>query len=158
MINLLVRLDMNVIITAHAKPEYGDDMKKIGTTFDGWKRLPYIFDLVLLLTKNTPTKRFAKVEKTRIESFPDGETFEWCLSALAERYSVEELERSAEQIEIAESFQIETINKMSEVMAAGDEYVANCMKKIGIDDLTDLSVEQANKMMLDMKKKVSVAV
>lgn len=49
--NLLLRLDMSVVVTAHNKPEYGDDMKKIGSTFDGWKKLDFAFDLVIELRR-----------------------------------------------------------------------------------------------------------
>jgi predicted ATP-dependent serine protease len=42
--NLIMALDMNVVITAHAKPEYGQNLAKIGYTFDGWKQLDYWFD------------------------------------------------------------------------------------------------------------------
>ena len=31
--NLIMALDMNVVITAHAKAEYGDNLKKLGYTF-----------------------------------------------------------------------------------------------------------------------------
>src|SRR5688500_19543495 len=68
--NLIMSLDMNVVITAHAKPEYGQNLAKIGYTFDGWKQLDYWFDLVVELGKKGK-KRFAKVVKTRVESFPD---------------------------------------------------------------------------------------
>jgi len=154
LVNLLMRLDMNVIITAHAKPEYGDDMKKIGTTFDGWKRLPYIFDLVLQLDKPTPTKRFARVVKTRISGFPDGETFPWNFEELTKRYSEEELQRTAVAIDVATEEQVKFINSFAEVMADGEDFIAKCMKKAGVDSLKDLSVNQADKMLSAMKKKV----
>tara|TARA_R100000655_G_scaffold71369_3_gene109762 strand:+ start:732 stop:1574 length:843 start_codon:yes stop_codon:yes gene_type:complete len=156
LVNLIMRLDMNVIITAHAKPEYGDDMKKIGTTFDGWKRLPYIFDLVLQLDKPTPSKRFARVTKTRIKSFPDGETFEWNFDELSKRYSVKELERNAVALEVASEKQIVDINKFSSTIADGEEYVEKCLSKAGVDSIEDLSIEQADKMLSAMKKKVGI--
>ncbi len=40
---------MNVVITAHAKKEYGQNLQIIGQTFDGWKQLDYWFDLVVEL-------------------------------------------------------------------------------------------------------------
>ena len=154
LVNLLMRLDMNVIVTAHAKPEYGDDMKKIGTTFDGWKRLPYIFDLVLQLDKPTPSKRFARVVKTRINGFPDGETFPWNFEELTKRYSEEELERTAVAIEVATSEQVGFIKSFSEVMVDGGDFIDKCLKKAGVDYVSDLSIEQAEKMLTAMKKKV----
>ena len=156
LVNLIMRLDMNVIITAHAKPEYGDDMKKIGTTFDGWKRLPYIFDLVLQLDKPTPSKRFARVAKTRIKGFPDGETFEWNFDELTKRYSVEELERTAVAIEVASDEQVKSVIDFAKTIADGDDFIEKCLKKAGVDSLEDLSIEQADKMLTAMKKKVGI--
>src|SRR5438132_8992036 len=62
--NLIMALDMNVVITAHAKAEYGQNFGKIGYTFDGWRQLDYWFDLVVELSKKGK-KRTAKVVKTR---------------------------------------------------------------------------------------------
>lgn len=156
LVNLLLRLDMNVVITAHAKPEYGDEMKVIGTTFEGWKRLPYIFDLVLHLEKPTPTKRFARVCKTRIEGFPDGETFEWKFEELSKRYSLEELQRNAEVITPAAAKQCEEIQTYINDYVSGGEFVDQCLARIGIDELKDLTKEQATTLIAAIKKKVSV--
>ena len=65
----------NVVITSHAKDIYGPNMQKLGATFDSWKRLDYIFDLVIELRKDAKKVRTGTVHKTRIETFPDGETF-----------------------------------------------------------------------------------
>src|SRR3954467_13870203 len=46
--NLIMALDMNVVITAHAKKEYGDNLRVLGHTFDarpptrGWGRKSFI--------------------------------------------------------------------------------------------------------------------
>src|SRR3954470_6189892 len=75
--NLIMALDMNVVITAHAKKEYGANLTVIGQTFDGWKQLDYWFDLVVELSRQRREKkaggkdgavsagRQAKVVKTR---------------------------------------------------------------------------------------------
>src|SRR5688572_10678761 len=68
--NLIMALDMNVVVTAHSKKEYGDNLKVLGHTFDGWRQLDYWFDLVIELGKKGK-KHFAKVAKTRVDSFPD---------------------------------------------------------------------------------------
>ncbi len=51
LLNLLIRLDMNVIITSHAKNEYGQNMSVLGQTFDCYKKLDYLFDLVFEIQK-----------------------------------------------------------------------------------------------------------
>src|SRR5438046_1697115 len=68
--NLIMALDMNVVVTAHSKKEYGDNLKVLGQTFDGWRQLDYWFDLVMELGKRgrgKEAKRVAKVVKTRTD-------------------------------------------------------------------------------------------
>jgi len=89
--NLIMALDMNVVVTAHAKKEYGSNLAVLGQTFDGWRQLDYWFDLVIELGKKG-RKRFAKVVKTRVESFPDEDVFEWSYDAIRKRYDIAMLE------------------------------------------------------------------
>src|SRR5829696_8702726 len=98
--NLIMALDMNVVITAHAKTEYGENLKKLGYTFDGWRQLDYWFDLVIELGKRGK-KRMAKVVKTRIDRFPDDEVFEWSYDAIRRRCDVDILEREANAVALA---------------------------------------------------------
>jgi len=44
LVRLLMKCDLNVIVTCQVKDQWGDNMKVIGSTHDGWKRLPYYFD------------------------------------------------------------------------------------------------------------------
>src|SRR5437763_6969486 len=59
--NLIMNLDMNVVITAHAKKEYQNGanggLAVAGQTFDGWKQLDYWFDLVVELSRARQEKR-----------------------------------------------------------------------------------------------------
>src|SRR6187455_168249 len=98
--NLIMALDMNVVITAHAKTEYGENLRKLGYTFDGWRQLDYWFDLVLELGKKGK-KRIGKVVKTRIATFPDEDVFEWSYDAIKSRYDAATLEREARAVALA---------------------------------------------------------
>src|SRR3954447_12149367 len=88
--NLIMALDMNVVITAHAKTEYGQNFQKLGYTFDGWRQLDYWFDLVVELSKKGK-KRNARITKTRLDQFEDDEVFEWSYDAIRRKYDVEVL-------------------------------------------------------------------
>ena len=154
LVNLLMDLDMNVIMTAHSKVVYGDDMKKMGTTFDGWKRLDYIFDLVLELRKVTPTNRKAKVVKTRLKGFPDGDIFDWTFDALSQRVEIDELERKTIAVKVATKKQIEQIMKIAENINDGNEYVSKCLTKAKVTVLEDMPQEKAQAMIEAMKKKI----
>ena len=65
---------MNVIITARSKPLYsnadGEFMKVIGTTAEGPKELPYMFDVLLELSVETDGTRVAHVHKDRTGRLP----------------------------------------------------------------------------------------
>lgn len=73
--NLIMALDMNVVVTAHAKTEYGENLAKLGYTFDGWRQLDYWFDLVVelgivRLPEGTVDKWFAKAGVDLWEDMP----------------------------------------------------------------------------------------
>lgn len=109
LINLLMSLDMNVIITAHSKNEYGDAMKVVDTVPDTYKKLPYIFDLVLMI-KRVGKKRIATVKKSRIDTFKD--TFEFSYDAIADAYGREILEKDAVPVALASEDQIIKLNEL----------------------------------------------
>src|SRR4051812_39805913 len=109
--NLIMALDMNVIVTAHAKTEYGPNLAKLGFTFDGWRQLDYWFDLVVELAKRGK-KRVARAVKTRIDSFPDDEVFEWSYSAIKERYGAEMLEKASQVVALAQPEQVREIKEL----------------------------------------------
>tara|TARA_R110000824_G_scaffold5263_3_gene24418 strand:+ start:3507 stop:4358 length:852 start_codon:yes stop_codon:yes gene_type:complete len=151
-INLLLGLDMNVIMTAHSKPIYGTNLSVLGKTFDGWKNLDYMFDLVFELTRATPTERHARVIKTRIDTFPDGETFAWSLSSIADRYDLKEMERKTVPVEVATSGQVSDIKTLVSMMEGGDEFVRKCLTKANVDLVTDLAADQAAKVIQHLEK------
>ena len=150
--NLIMSLDMNVVITAHSKPIYGTNLAVLGKTFDGWKNMDYMFDLVLELTRATPTERHARVIKTRIEGFPDGETFAWSLSSIAERYDLKEMQRKSVPVEIATSGQVSEIKTLVSMMEGGNEFVRKCLTKANVDLVTDLTADQAAKVIQHLEK------
>jgi hypothetical protein len=152
LVNLLMGLDMNIIITAHSKPIYGSKLEVMGRTFDGWKNLDYIFDLVLELKRATPTERHARVVKTRIDTFPDGETFAWSLSSIAERYNLKELQRKSVAVKVATSRQVSDIKVLVSMMEGGDEFIRKCLTKANVDLVTDLATDQAAKVIQHLEK------
>lgn len=148
--NLLTMLDMNVIVTAHAKNMYGDNLKVEGVTFDGWKKLDYLFDLVFELQRRGPkkeAKRYAIVRKTRLaDAFPDQDEFEWSYDALAGRYGREKLEAGVTTVELASPEQVREFNQLLSQLTEAD------MKRLKIDkvlkdveDVSDLPAERIAK-------------
>ena len=138
--NLIMALDMNVVITAHAKAEYGQNFAKIGYTFDGWRQLDYWFDLVMELSKKGK-KRMAKVVKTRIDRFPDDEVFEWSYEAIRQRCDVAMLERPANAVALASPQQVSEIKELLAVVKLPDGTTDKWFAKAGVDDWADMPAD-----------------
>jgi hypothetical protein len=138
--NLIMALDMNVVITAHAKKEYGDNLKVLGMTFDGWKQLDYWFDLVIELAKHGK-KRVARIVKTRIETFPDGDAFEWSYDAIRERYDAATLEREAAQVALASPAQVSEVTSLLNVVRLDEGQVDKWFKKANVDAWDDMPAD-----------------
>lgn len=120
LLNLLLRLDMNVLITSHAKNEYGEGMVVTGQTFDCYKKLDYLFDLVFEIQKRG-ANRYGIVKKTRIEAFLDGEQFPFSYDAIAEKYGRAILERGAIAQKLADVSQVSHLKELIEAMKISEE-------------------------------------
>jgi hypothetical protein len=134
--NLLMALDMNVIMTAHAKTEYGPKLEKIGITFDGWKRLDYLFDLVLRLERRGK-ERVATVVKTRLEQFPDDDCFPWSYTAVRERMGGI-IEREATAVVLASPEQVREIKRLLDVVKVADGTIEKWFSKAGVEAWEDM--------------------
>jgi hypothetical protein len=139
--NLIMALDMNVIVTAHAKKEYGENLKVTGNTFDGWKKLDYMFDLVVELQKRgsgPSAQRKGRVQKTRIEAFPDGEVFDWSYDEIKNRYGADILERPAVAVQLASPQQVREIKELLDVVRLPEGTTDKWFDKSGVDVWEDM--------------------
>jgi hypothetical protein len=138
--NLIMSLDMNVIVTAHAKTQYGQNLAVIGQTFDGWKQLDYLFDLVVELRKQAK-KRVASVVKTRLEQFPDADSFEWSYANVKDRYGADTLERAASTLALATADQVRDIKELLYVVRLPEDQVDKWFAKANVDVWEDMPAE-----------------
>ena len=151
--NLIMALDMNVVITAHAKTEYGQNLAKLGYTFDGWRQLDYWFDLVIELGKKGK-RRFAKVVKTRIEQFPDEDTFEWSYEAIKKRYDAGMLEKEAQAVKLASRDQVREIKDLLSVVRLPEGVVEKWFAKAGVEEWDDMPAEVIDKCIQFVKNRL----
>lgn len=95
LINKLLALDLNIVVTAQSKTIFSQDpgefMKAIGTEPDGPKEAPYLFDVVIELTLGENDKRIATVKKDRTNTLP--KQFDFTYQELVKHFGVKELER-----------------------------------------------------------------
>jgi hypothetical protein len=151
LVNLLNRLDMNVIVTAHGKIDYGPNMTRLGTTFDGWKRWPFAFDLIIELERRGP-ERVAIVRGTRIETFADGEVFPWSYAEFQKRYPI--IDKESKPAALATAEQTWELVKLLEVVKMPDDTVDKWLAKAGVDALGDMTAETIGKCIAFVQAKL----
>jgi hypothetical protein len=155
LLNLLVRLDMNVIITAHAKNEYRGDMTVIGQTFDCYKKLDYLFDLVFEIQKRGKD-RVGLIKKSRIETFPDTDTFPFSYDEIAARYGREVLERDAVAEQLATREQVGRLKVLIDLYKEPEEVVQKWLDKANAETLDELNESVILKLITHMENKAKV--
>jgi hypothetical protein len=115
LLNLLLRLDMNVIITSHAKGEWKNGAPTGTDTFDCYARLDYLFDLVFQIQKRGKD-RVGIVRKTRCAGFEEGEVFPFSYESIAEKYGREVLERTSAPAILATAEQVSEITRLVDLL------------------------------------------
>lgn len=153
LLNLLLRLDMNVIITAHQKHEYGQNMSIVGSTFDCYKKLDYLFDLVFEITKRGK-ERIGFVKKSRIETIPDTESFPFSYEELAKRYGKEVLERDAVAERLADNTQLTEIHRLIELLKVPSETYQKWLDKAQAETFEEMSYNAIQKCIDYLKSKI----
>lgn len=153
LLNLLLRLDMNVIITAHAKNEYGNNMAVLGQTFDCYKKLDYLFDLVFEIQKRGK-ERIGVIKKSRIESFPDGETFPFSYQEIAIRYGKEILEKDAVSEVLATPEQINEVKHLIDLLKVPADIVQKWLDKANCDLLEEMNQQAIEKIIEHLNSKI----
>lgn len=144
LLNLLFRLDMNVIITSHSKNEYGQNLAVLGQTFDCYKKLDYLFDLVFEIQRRG-TNRVGLIKKSRIESFPDGESFPFSYDEIAQRYGRHILERDAVAQELATPDQIKEIVRLIDLLKVPEETFQKWLDKASSETWGDMQKDSIQK-------------
>ena len=126
LIGWIDKLDMNVLLICHSKEEYFKG-EMIGRTFDGYKKLDYEMQLCLEITKQGNSRK-AFVKKSRIEGFPDADSFDWSYESFCLRLGKELLESEASPALIATPEQINRVKGLLNIIklddSIKDKYIA----------------------------------
>lgn len=154
LLNLLVRLDMNLVVTSHAKAKWEKDGKggvvEAGMTFDSYAKLDYLFDLVLELQRRGK-ERVAVVRKTRLSSFPEDEVISFSYDEVASRYGRDILERDAVPVQLATAEQIASLTRLFDERKDGEELKEKLLTKNGAETLAELPAEIAEKAIVRLQ-------
>lgn len=154
LLNMLLRLDMNVIITSHAKKVWGPGMVDLGQTFDCYAKLDYLFDLVFELQKRGK-ERVGIVRKTRCESFPEGEVFPFCYDEIANRYGREVLERGSKTESLATAEQVAELTRLVDVFKLPAETVDKWLDKALAASFDEMPTDAIQKCIDHLRKQLA---
>lgn len=153
LLNLLLRLDMNVIITSHAKGEWKNGQPTGTDTFDCYNKLEYLFDLVFYIQKRG-ADRVGIVKKTRVESFPEGETFPFNYDEIATRYGRDVLERRAKSQTLATTEQVAELNRLVELLKIPQETQDKWLDKAQAETFAEMPTESVQACIDHLTKQV----
>jgi hypothetical protein len=153
LLTLLLRLDMNVIITSHAKNEYAGNMTVVGTTFDCYKKLDYLFDLVFEIQKRGK-ERVGIVKKSRIETLPDGEQFPFSYSEIANRYGKDVLEREAISEKLATPEQVSRLKELIDIYKEPEEVTQKWLDKANAETFEEVNETIILKLISHMESRL----
>lgn len=145
LVSWLTRLDMNVILIAHERPEWGIDNKgqrsEVGATFDAWDKLEYELHLCLNIIKAGPMRN-AKIRKSRLTGFPDGDNFPWSYSEFATRYGKDVMEKNAVQIVLVTPEKLEELKKLMDVVKLPEGQEDKWLKAGGVDSWPEMDLSK----------------
>jgi hypothetical protein len=153
LLNLLLRLDMNVIITSHAKNEYGQNMAVLGQTFDCYKKLDYLFDLVFEIQKRGK-ERVGLIKKSRIHTFPDCDQFPFSYDEIATRYGRDILERDSIAEQLASVEQVKELERLIELIKIPVEVTQKWLDKASSEKFEEMPQEAIQKCIDSLKTKI----
>lgn len=156
LLNLLLRLDMNVIITSHSKNEYGDKLQVLGQTFDCYKKLDYLFDLIMEVQKRGD-ERVAIVKGTRFEQFKENETFKFSYDEVASRYGREMIERDAIAVKLANESQVADLLKLIDILKVPEDKWEKWLEKGNAEKWEEMSEDSIQKCIDFLRSEIQKA-
>lgn len=151
------RLDMNIWFICHETTEWGivnGQRAEIGKVADVWDKLIYELDLAIQATKRGP-QRMAVVRKSRIASFPDGETFPLDYAEFAARHGKEAVEGDTETITLALPEQVAEVKKLLDLVRTDPADVQKWWDKASVSDWPEMTGEQIGKVIDFLRKKIA---
>lgn len=153
LLNLLLRLDMNVIITSHSKNEYGQDLSVLGQTFDCYKKLDYLFDLVFEIQKRGK-ERVALVRKSRIEKFPESDNFPFSYKEIALRYGKKLLEKDVQNEMLATNEQVKELKRLIDLFKISEEVYQKWLDKENAEMFEEMRSSSLDTIISHLQSKV----
>lgn len=153
LVNLLLRADANVVVTCQSKREYGNNMNVIGNTYAGYKRLGYMFDLVLE-TSVLGRVFNAVVRKSRLEHFETGERIDFSYQEILKRCGAEAIEKSLATEMLASKDQVMELKRLVQLLNVPENDVQKWLTKESCDMFEDMAADRIDKCIAALKAKI----
>jgi len=155
MVAWLQRMDMNCILIAHGKAEWGKDSNgersEIGKTFDSWEKLSFELDLTLEIFKQGP-KRLARVKKTRLAGFEDGAIFPWSYEEFAKRYGESSINEDVKVINLPDEEILTTLYGLIQQRKTPEETVEKWLSAGKVSSFEEMELEKVEKLIKHLKE------
>ncbi len=162
LIRWINRADINVVMIAHQRDEWGLDGKGnrevVGQTFDAWEKLAYELHLNLRISKigsGDKAMRFANIGKSRLPNFKEGDRFDWSYDAFAERYGKDVIEKATVAIALATPEQVAEISKLLEVVKLPDGMIEKTLAKAEAETWAEVATDAAANIITFLKGKLT---
>jgi hypothetical protein len=154
----LPRLSMNVILTAGEVAEWGlinGERAQVGTTFDAWVRLEYELDLAINMFK-AGSRRMARVRKTRLAAFAQGETFECTYEEFATRLGGV-IEEAPDPEKFATPGQLAEVARLLDIVRLDEGTVDKWLAAANVSSWDEMSEERIAKAITYLQGKIAPA-
>lgn len=151
------RLDMNVVLVAHEKAEWGQDdagqRVEKGKVPDCWDKLIYSLDLAFHAQKRGPS-RVAVVKKSRLLGFPEGESFPLEFADFSERYGKDIIEKAVTPIALATTEHVSEIERLVGLLKIEPDTIEKWFEKANVEKFSEFSVDTADKIIKSLTSKL----
>lgn len=156
LIRILEKIDMTVILVCHSKDKWEkkkgtDERVNTGTTFDGWDKMEYIYDLWLEIL---PDGKNMLVKGSRFEQFPKGEIFPATYEQFSEMYGRDILEKESKPIVFATKEQLGKLEHLLINLNVDQSSKDKWFKKFNVESFEEMTTEDVDKIIELLHKRI----
>ena len=150
--NLLSRLDMNVIVTCHAKVKYVKG-KEVGIDCDIFDKLKYLLGSSMEVSIIAKKRKGRMDDKSRYDELPPWEIFDLSYESIRDRFGEEMFIKKSIKEELITEEQIKELQLLFRSLSINDETINKGIAKAKATTLSDLSKGNAKKWIDYLKQK-----
>lgn len=152
LIRWLDKLDMNVILICHEKPEWSKG-EQVGFVPDAHDKLEYELHLCLRITKEGDSRK-AFVKKSRLIEFADNYRFDWSYLEFTKKFNRQIMEATAKKIVLASQEQLTELNELLEIVRLPDGETDKWLKKANVETLAEMPSDKLNACITMLKGRI----